>query len=66
VPVLHQLEFFNQLEGADSGFDPEFSQASWRSQARLRPRRAPQLLALEDLDCGLAPTRWQASSAPMA
>jgi glycosyltransferase involved in cell wall biosynthesis len=66
VPVLHQLEFFYQLEGADVGFDPEFSQTSWHSQARLRLRRAPQLLALEDLDWGLAPTRWQASSAPMA
>jgi glycosyltransferase involved in cell wall biosynthesis len=66
VPVLHQLEFFYQLEGADSGFDPEFSQASWRSQARLRLRRAPQLLALEDLDWGLAPTHWQANTAPLA
>ena len=65
VPVLHQLEFFYQLEGADVGFDPEFSQASWRSQARLRLRRAPQLLALEDLDWGLAPTHWQASTAPL-
>ena len=65
VPVLHHLEFFYQLEGADSGFDPEFSQASWRSQARLRLRRAPQLLALEDLDWGLAPTHWQASTAPL-
>jgi glycosyltransferase involved in cell wall biosynthesis len=66
VPVLHHLEFFYQLEGADVGFDPEFSQASWRSQARLRLRRAPQLLALEDLDWGLAPTHWQASTAPLA
>ena len=66
VPVLHHLEFFYQLEGADAGFDPEFSQASWRSQARLRLRRAPQLLALQDLDWGLAPTRWQASTAPIA
>jgi glycosyltransferase involved in cell wall biosynthesis len=65
VPVLHHLEFFYQLEGADVGFDPEFSQASWRSQARLRLRRAPQLLALEDLDWGLAPTHWQASTAPL-
>ncbi|MCS5698152.1 glycosyltransferase [Cyanobium sp. FGCU-52] len=66
VPVLHQLEFFYQLEGADVGFDPEFSQASWRSRARLRLRRGTQLLALEDLDWGLAPTRWQASTAPGA
>jgi hypothetical protein len=44
VPVLHQLEFFYQLEGADAGFDPEFSQASWRSQAYgcgARPNSSP-------------------------
>lgn len=66
VPVMHQLEFFYQLEGADTGFDPEFARPSWRSQARLRLRRTPQLLALEDLDWGVAPTRWQASTAPIA
>ena len=68
VPVLHQVEFVYQLEGADVGFDPEFAagtaQPNWKSQARLRLRRAPQLLALEDLDWGLAPTEWQASTAP--
>jgi glycosyltransferase involved in cell wall biosynthesis len=66
--VLHQVEFVYQLEGADVGFDPEFAagtaQPNWKSQARLRLRRAPQLLALEDLDWGLAPTEWQASTAP--
>ncbi|WP_259727176.1 MULTISPECIES: glycosyltransferase [unclassified Synechococcus] len=66
VPVLHQLEFFYQLAGADAGFDPEFTRPGWPSRARLRLRRAPQLLALEDLDWGLAPTRWQASTAPIA
>lgn len=68
VPVLHQVEFVYQLEGADVGFDPEFAagtaQPNWKAQARLRLRRAPQLLALEDLDWGLAPTEWQASTAP--
>ncbi|MCP9884112.1 glycosyltransferase [Synechococcus sp. ATX 2A4] len=64
VPVLHQVEFIYQLEGADVGFDQEISQTTWQSQARLRLRRAPQLLALEDLDWGLAPTEWQASTAP--
>ena len=64
VPVLHQVEFFYQLEGADAGFDPEFARPDWRSRARLRLRRGTQLLALEDLDWGLAPTQWQASTAP--
>lgn len=69
VPVLHQLEFVYQLSDADTGFDPEFiepvhpSQA-WRSASRLRLRRAPQLLSLHDLDHAMAPTQWQASTAP--
>jgi len=64
VPVLHQVEFVYQLQGGDVGFDPEFTAADWRQRARLRLRRAPQLLALQDLDWGLAPTPWQASTVP--
>ena len=69
VPVLHQLEFVYQLNGADTGFDSEFapaaseSQNQWRSKTKLRLRRAPQLLALHDLDHAMAPTQWQASTA---
>jgi glycosyltransferase involved in cell wall biosynthesis len=64
VPVLHQVEFIYQLQGGDVGFDPEFTDADWRPRARLRLRRAPQLLALQDLDWGVAPTPWQASTVP--
>jgi len=70
VPVLHQLEFVYQLHGADTGFDPEFMQSpteatdQWQLAARLRLRRVPQLLALHDLDHAIAPTQWQASTAP--
>jgi glycosyltransferase involved in cell wall biosynthesis len=65
VPVLHQLEFVYQLEGADTGFDPEFPIALG-SQTRLRLRRATQLMAFHDLDWALAPTHWQATTAPAA
>jgi glycosyltransferase involved in cell wall biosynthesis len=64
VPVLHHVEFVYQLHGGDVGFDHEFRDADWRQRARLRLRRAPQLLALQDLDWGLAPTPWQASTVP--
>ena len=64
VPVWHQMEFFYSLNGADYNFDPEFRQNDWFSSSQLRLRRAPQLLALEDLDCAVAPTKWQASTAP--
>jgi glycosyltransferase involved in cell wall biosynthesis len=64
VPVLHQVEFIYQLQGGDSDFDPEFSDPSWSRSAKLRLRRASQLLALQDLDWGWAPTPWQASTVP--
>ena len=38
MPVLHQVEFFYQLEGADAGFDPEFARPDWLTKARLRLR----------------------------
>ncbi|MEB3199902.1 MAG: glycosyltransferase [Synechococcaceae cyanobacterium] len=64
VPVLHQVEFVYQVEGGDSDFDPEFSSRDWQQRSRVRLRRATQLLALQDLDWGLAPTPWQASTVP--
>jgi len=80
VPVLHQLEFVYQLHGGDTDFDPEFASgqralnehrggdgqhaSSWQAAAKLRLRRAPQLLALHDLDHAMAPTHWQAGTAP--
>jgi glycosyltransferase involved in cell wall biosynthesis len=64
VPVLHHVEFIYQMEGGDVGFDPEFSRTGWSDRTRLRLKRAPQLLAFHDLDWGMAPTAWQASTAP--
>jgi len=66
TPVLHQVEFVYQVEGGDAGFDPEFARSGWRARTQLRMRRAHQLLAFQDLDWGLAPTYWQASTAPDA
>ena len=64
VPVLHQVEFVYQLQGGDTDFDPEFRDTGWLRHSRLRLRRATQLLAFHDLTWGLAPTQWQASTAP--
>ena len=63
VPVLHQLEFVYRLVGGDADFDPEFPLPD-ADRTRLRLRRAHQLLAFHDLDWALAPTAWQASTAP--
>jgi glycosyltransferase involved in cell wall biosynthesis len=64
VPVLHQVEYVYKMEGGDSDFDPEFRRDNWWQRSRLRLRRATQLLALQDLDWGLTPTPWQASTVP--
>ena len=64
-PVLHHVEFVYQVEGADVGFDPEFASAAWQLRSRVRLKRATQLLTLHDLDWGLAPTAWQAATAPV-
>ena len=64
TPVLHQVEFFYQTTGADAGFDPEFYQEELQARTLIRMKRAPQLLALHDLDWGLTPTQWQASTVP--
>ncbi|MFM7314614.1 MAG: glycosyltransferase [Cyanobium sp.] len=64
VPMLHQVEFIYQLQGGDSDFDPEFRDRDWQRSTRLRLRRAPQILSLLDMDWGVAPTPWQASTVP--
>ncbi len=64
IPVLHHVEFVYPLAGGDVGFDAEFERNDWHDRSRLRLKRAPQLLAFHDLDWGLAPTQWQASTAP--
>jgi glycosyltransferase involved in cell wall biosynthesis len=64
TPVVHQVEFVYQLHGGDCDFDPEFAKTCWSQHTRLRLKRAPQLLALHDMDWGISPTRWQARTAP--
>lgn len=64
VPVWHQVELIYQLRDGDTDFDPEFTKPDWRSRTRLRLKRLHQLQALHDLDWGVAPTEFQASTVP--
>lgn len=65
VPQLHFLEFFYQARGLDVGYDPEFSATScWQDQARVQSKCAAALMSLEEMDAGLSPTRFQASTYP--
>jgi len=59
-------EFFYLAEGADTGFDPEFSQADALAPCRIRMKNANNLLHFEMADAALSPTQWQASTFPPA
>ena len=53
-------EFFYQAEGADVGFDAEFSSSTELDASRLRLKNAGTLLQLAQADAGISPTHWQA------
>lgn len=58
------MEYFYRSEGQDLGFDPEFPLPSLDMRARLQTKNSSLLLAMESMDLGVAPTRWQASLLP--
>lgn len=57
-------EFFYRPQGLDVDFDPEFQSLTLDVAMRVRSRQAAHLLALQDADAGLSPTKWQASTFP--
>lgn len=57
-------EFFYHPEGADVGFDTEFSTPDARENCRLRLKNINNLLHFECADAGISPTYWQASTFP--
>ncbi|MGQ0526295.1 MAG: glycosyltransferase, partial [Betaproteobacteria bacterium] len=64
--MLALLEFFYATRGLDFDFDPEFHKPDPARDAKLRAKNAHLLLALADMDCGLAPTEFQRSTIPLA
>jgi glycosyltransferase involved in cell wall biosynthesis len=62
--LLGYFEFYYHPQGADCGFDPEFSSLSLENGMRIRAKNAGQLLALEQADYGVSPTQWQWSTFP--
>jgi glycosyltransferase involved in cell wall biosynthesis len=65
VPVLGYCEYFYKAAGADLDFDPQ-SPVADAERRRIRLRNAAQLLTLEAIDSGYAPTRWQQQQYPAA
>jgi glycosyltransferase involved in cell wall biosynthesis len=58
VPVLANFEFYYHADGADVGFDPEFS-SIFNDPSRLRVRNGVHLLNFQSVDWGHSATRWQ-------
>ncbi|QHO73909.1 glycosyl transferase family 1 [Bradyrhizobium sp. CCBAU 051011] len=57
-------EFFYGAEGRDVGFDPEFPMPGLDGHMGLQLKNATTLLALEDCEVGISPTKWQQSTFP--
>ena len=58
------LEYYYRLEGGDVGFDPEFPPAGPLPGLRLRMKNLTLLEAMNTMDLGVVPTRWQRSCLP--
>lgn len=64
VPLLTYFEFFYHAEGADVGFDPEFTPPTADDRSRLKVRNAVSYLSFAETDWGHTATRWQRSLFP--
>ena len=64
--LIHFCEFYYHLQGADVGFDPEFTRNNIDELARIKMRNAIHLLNLEHCDVAISPTKWQHSLHPKA
>jgi glycosyltransferase involved in cell wall biosynthesis len=60
------LEYYYRTEGGDVGFDPEFAFAGPANALRLHVKNIALLDAMNAMDLGVAPTRWQRDCLPAA
>ncbi|GAA5233046.1 glycosyltransferase [Verticiella sediminum] len=58
------MEYYYHVQGQEMGFDPEFPMPGFAEAARLQTKNASLLLAMQDMDRGIAATPWQASRLP--
>lgn len=64
-PLLGYCEYYYRAQGADFGFDREFSaRAGLEDDWRVRSQNASLLLSLSAMDYGISPTPWQWSLFP--
>jgi glycosyltransferase involved in cell wall biosynthesis len=63
TPLIGYFEFFYRLHGADVGFEPN-TPLIFDTGPRIRTKNLGNLLALDAVDWGQCPTRWQQSLYP--
>lgn len=65
VKLALYAEFFYQAQGADMGFDPEFTATDLQADAcRLQMKNLNHLAHLDQADAAISPTHWQAKTFP--
>ena len=57
-------EFYYHAQGADVGFDPEFTDADLSTEPKIRLKNLNNQMHFEIADAGISPTAWQASTFP--
>ena len=65
VKLIHYAEYYYHVEGADAGFDPEFS-FNLENAAFISSRNVLHLFNIEQCDVAISPTYWQKSLYPVA
>jgi glycosyltransferase involved in cell wall biosynthesis len=62
--LLVYAEFYYRGQGADASFDAEFQAQTFEQVMFSQGRAAHMAQSLAHADCGLSPTKWQASTHP--
>jgi glycosyltransferase involved in cell wall biosynthesis len=63
--IVLYCEYYYSAHGGDLGFDPEFPTTGLDGHVAIQLKNATTLLALEECDVGISPTRWQHSTYPV-
>ncbi len=65
VKLINLLEFHYASKQRDLDFDAELQHPSFEDSARVRLKNANGMLALDAMDWGMTPTRWQKEALPI-